>query len=1259
MQITATHIDGWARTKEAQGSLPRLVRRLLYASGLVRQGSFPAGDSTSLPGWDGELLTEEGNPWIPRGMSFWEFSCEGRVTNKANRDYDKRTQATPEDVRQRATFVFVSARRWSAKAEWLKDKRTKGHWADVRAYDAVDLEQWLEQSPAVALQFAEELGLVGPGVVSVAKFWTIWSQQSDPPISIEAMFTGREEARTHLVDNVRRRINTYYPKPYVVRADSVEEAVAFVCAALLDHEDLSASSVVVTETNGWRFVDQNPTLRVAVAGRTEIAEAPTLRNGLVVIIPHAAGDVDAHDAGDAPADQSSCLRLERPRIHDFEKALVSMGIGESDARRLAASAGRSWSVFRRRRATNPAICKPTWLEVPQAAALSTVCLLGAWSANRDADRTHVERLSGRDYEEVERDLQYLATLDDAPVVRIGDVWKAKAPLELLDLFGPRITRDEIDRFFAIARDVLLAPAPELDLPKDQRFAAPIYGKARPESGLLIRSLCDTLVKLAVRSPRALKLADIEGRIEAFVHDLLHDADDIRWLSLASFLPYLAEAAPNAFLRAVERSITSPKASITRLFAETDSSNCWHSGLLWALETLVWAPERLTRVVLILARLAHVEIKGNWANTPMNTLVSIFRSWYPQTAASLEQRIAALDTLMARDPDIAFDLLDRLVFAGQDFAHPNHRPAWRDDDSGAGYGVTQDEFQRMLSVAADRLVSCSRGHPKRLARLIEKMSDFDEARVTAILELVEQYAASPASDEDKEVVRSALRKRLHWYLNYDKTHGMQRSRVLQAMERLYETLAPKDLLVRHRWLFSNGWCELPVRMGDDYAEKRQAVEKWRGQALQEIFAERGIMGIEQLATSCPNARVVGQALVHLDLDTDFLGKWMVQKVDRKPSPGIIETIRGLLHSLPHMRSEALIRTVLDRGQKQGWDADRIASFLALAPQHRTTWNIAGAFGTEVEKAYWVKAEVSPFLQGDAADLEFALRRLLEAGRPRSAFLVCHLALERIDAEFLALILERILNGEETDGPIPDTWRIGEAVSRLEESGAIDRDRLILLEFRLIAAFRYGIEQEAKTLYDTMMSDPHLFVQMLSLVYGSASGEHKQTPSTSRVAAAEAAWYVLHQCRRVPGLQPNGQVNGTALVNFIDKARELSRTEGLIYECDLTLGQILAHAPADPDGLWPCQPVRDLLDRPELDNMRHGFSIGVYNKRGATWRACDAGGEQERRLADLYRRHARALQNSHVNVAAVLEAIARTYEKEGLQEDVDAKLHREGC
>ncbi len=96
MKITARQIAEWSKTVEARGALPRLIRRLVHSAGMHVKASFPAGESTDLPGWDGELATKRGTPWIPRGKSFWEFSCNNRPTDKANRDFKKRTEKTPE-----------------------------------------------------------------------------------------------------------------------------------------------------------------------------------------------------------------------------------------------------------------------------------------------------------------------------------------------------------------------------------------------------------------------------------------------------------------------------------------------------------------------------------------------------------------------------------------------------------------------------------------------------------------------------------------------------------------------------------------------------------------------------------------------------------------------------------------------------------------------------------------------------------------------------------------------------------------------------------------------------------------------------------------------------------------------------------------------------------------------------------------------------------------------------------------------------------
>lgn len=1141
MRITATKIAQWAQTKKAQASLPRLVRRLVHTAGTPTHVDFPAGDSTGLPGWDGELLSEHGSPWIPKGKSFWEFSCEAEVTKKANKDYNKRTKKTPRKIRSKATLIVVLARRWSQKARWLKAKQKEKKWADVRAYDAGDLEQWLEQNPAVALEFGEELGLIGQGVESVVKQWEGWSQQSDPPISAEALFIDRQNARERFVAELRRRFQAGQPELYAVRADSVDEAAAFVCASIIAHPDLMAHSVVVTSADGWRFVETNPSIRIAIAARPEIAEDPARRNGLLVVIPYAAGDMAGHYRGAAARDQD--ITIERPRIQEFETALVSLGLDEAGAKRLAGTTGRSWSVFRRHHAANPAIRRPIWLDTPKAGALSTLCLLGAWSSDKAADRDVVSRLSGRPYEEVERDLRYLSQVEDAPVLLIGEVWKAKSPLELLHLFGDRITRDELNRFFELARQILLAPDPVLELPEKDRFAAEVYGKVRPQSGLLIEALCDTLIKLAARGPQvpALSAANIEGRIVVLMRDLLDDGDETRWLSLSSLLPSLAETAPDVFLKAVEHSLAKQDSPVTRLITETSGSSlmggCWHTGLLWALETLAWAPERLTRVALILARLAQVEIKGNWGNTPKASLLNIFRSWLPQTAADLDQRITVLDTLITKEPDLAFDLLDELVHLGNDVAHPSARPGWRDDDVGAGRGVTPAEGHKMMVAAADRLIGCSAGHPERIARLIEKISIFDPQRVKATLELADQFTENSAADEGKQVIRNALRKKIYWHRNYDNTRGKALDNKLRDLEDLYERLSPRDLVVRHSWLFADGWPELPTGRERDYNKRQAVIESLRVDALREIHTHLGMEAVERLAASCVNQPTVGIALAKLELKTANLAQWITEKGgDFAFHQPLMMTIRGLLRASESQRSMELINAALEGGNKKGWDAGQTARFLALAPEQRATWDIVVSCGAEVGKAYW--SITTPFWLRDDADFEFALRRLTEAGRPRTALQVCHLEIKKVDPQLLAEMLERMLKGEEPDGQLLDSWYIGEALEYLEASGAIDKSRLIRLEIGLIPALGYQGEQRAESLYEAIMSDPNLFCELVCILDKPASGDREEPTSEAKQAAVKIARRILRNCRRQPGTQPDGTIDPDAFTRFIDAARQLS-------------------------------------------------------------------------------------------------------------------------
>jgi tRNA splicing endonuclease len=50
---------------------------------------------------------------------------------------------------------------------------------------------------------------------------------------------------------------------------------------------------------------------------------------------------------------------------------------------------------------------------------------------KEGDKYCIETIAQKDYEELEQELREISLRDDSPVLQIGDVWKAKSPIELL------------------------------------------------------------------------------------------------------------------------------------------------------------------------------------------------------------------------------------------------------------------------------------------------------------------------------------------------------------------------------------------------------------------------------------------------------------------------------------------------------------------------------------------------------------------------------------------------------------------------------------------------------------------------------------------------------------------------------------------------------------------------------------------------------------------------------------------------------------
>jgi hypothetical protein len=142
--------------------------------------------------------------------------------------------------------------------------------------------------------------------------------------------------------------------------------------------------------------------------------------------------------------------------------------------------------------------------------------------------------------------------------------------------------------------------------------------------------------------------------------------------------------------------------------------------------------------------------------------------------------------------------------------------------------------------------------------------------------------------------------------------------------------------------------------------------------------------------------------------------------------------------------------------------------------------------------------------------------------------------------------------------------------------------------------------------------------------------------------------------LPGQGNACSIDEGALATWIESVRTLAIQNDRAVVADLKIGDLLAHAPNDPDdGAWPHRVIRSVISRFRSDDIDRGLIIERHNMRGATSRGIFDGGAQERVLAAQYRNWAETSRPNWHRMAAILENIAESWDREAKREDDQAE------
>lgn len=1242
---SASDISDWARRRDAQQLLPQLVRRLITATCTVKRLDFRAGEGISLPGWDGIADIAEDHFLAPSGISGWEMGTDEQVARKAQHDFEARRGSPGELDPAETSFVFVTPRRWSMKRSWSTKRRTGGVWRDVRVLDADDLETWLETAPAVHVWLAEEMGLQPAGVSTLEGEWADWAGNTNPGLTPGLVVGGRTVEASRITDWSGGPAGAL-----VVRTDSDQDAMMFIAASLLldagRHADVLARAVVVRSRDSWRLMSSSrtPALLLPMFEDPDVAEA--VRNGHRVLTP----------AGNNQVAAGEVILLPRLRREAARAALLEMGVAGEAVEALAQVARLSLNALHRRLAISSRRRLPGWASHEHSGDLLAPLLAGAWDSASEGDRRAMSDLAGRPYSEVAASATRWANGDDPPLRRDGSSWLLVSKEDAWSLLASQLTSDDFQRFKKVALEVVGAADPASELPPDDRWMAAVKGKARGHTSILRGGLADTIALLGGYATST-ELAD--GRTGAawanqIVWELLHaaeaDTTGAVWLGLSDELPLLAEAAPEVFLDVVEAAVSANPSPMHSLFFDAETSHPFgratHAGLLWGLEGIAWSDEHLSRVAILLGALSRQDPGGRWSNRPSNTLREIFLPWHPQTAASLSDRLAALDLLRQRYPDEGWSLLLALVPGAHEIAMPTHAPRWRSWKAEDPAQTRRDWGETIDQVVA-RAIQDAGADGVRWARLIEHAERLPQSSWVRVTASLGHLRADQLLPERRRELADALRSVIQRHRAFpDAPWSMPEDR-LGVLDALHQRFDPGDPVDRHRWLFDDRARLLEVTRGD-WGSFQLAILKARMDALREVLAAaEWSQQLGRLIEAVARPWHVGWALAHLADDTKRADlAWFLSE-----APPYLDAARGYAAGMFTTSGPAWAEEVIAH-PTVAWTSDGVAALLESLPGRPDVWAIVSKVDRDAQAAYWssFRQVVRP------EDATEAAEKLLEFGNARHAVSVLGMQAADEDSAFDPELAMRALEASIRDPSVPSDgamfeYDLSELLKRLDAFG-IPPDRLAPLEWAYLPLLRED-SRPILALHRALAADPRFFSEVVAMVYRSDTDEpHESTPEES--GRARRAWELLHGWKHSPGVIGANEMDAQALRAWVNGSRQLLRESGRSAIGDELIGQALKWSPPGDDGVWPHPVLRDLLETMANADIERGLSVEMRNSRGVTMRGPTDGGEQERELAQKYRNDAALVEPRWSRARALLGRLADEYEQEAVFEDARAAL-----
>lgn len=1257
--VTRDDIERWAERIDSKGDLPYLMSRLVRATTpSSTYANFPSGSAAYIGGWDGEVNCQEDTPYVPKGISLYEFGTEADSKGKADDDYDKRKANSLGYNPKDSVFIFVTPRFWKMKDKWVKAKQAEGFWKDVRVYDSSNLEQWLDIAFATSRWFSSRVGSYPfDGIMTTDEFWEEWSiGASGLCLLPEVITAGRDFEQKQLFDILQGQ-----PSIKGIKASTKNEAIAFIIAAAKkfpqnESERFFSKSLIIDTEGNFRGIRINTATPLNLIPRFDETQPlySAVSKGHHVLVPLGADDSFNQEI------------ITLPTIDRDEqiKSLIQSGVSQDNAEKFSRESGRNITILKKLLGFPHS--KAKWIATENIREIIPALLLGRWNESYIGDIELIEKLSTQKYSDYVVTLSKWKSFEESPIIQIGETWRLTSPLDLWTTLSPHLTQKDfqnIQECFSLA----FKDGNPIIEPEDKSDFAAYFNQQRKYSNWSREGITQSLI-LVGRFGEGLNISNLPKPqlwVDNIILDLLNNASGDIWISVNRELPLISEASPDSFLKAVSNSLAKPQPEIMDMFREVDgvlyaTSN--HIGLLWALEGLAWLPDYLQEVSLILLQLSRLDPGGNLSNRPINSISEIFKPWHYQTLATYDERMSVLKFITQKEKKSGWALLISMLPDHHGIAHPTHKMRWRMFDKNTHLTYTYQEIWNTHSYVIELLLSLFDNNENKFSQLINELDNLAPYDRKRVLDWAD--AIYSEINQTEFITWETIRKTLNHHRSFPDAEWAMPESDLNRIEDLYNKLKPTNIINQFIWLFNDHWPAFleGSRETENEFEKRhdqqqKKIDAARIEAATVFVNELGLRKTLELRKQVKESWSLGDALARVVIKQEEV---LLVCECLNDDTEHIRFVHSFFFRKSFLEGFEWIKDLVKKLLQNGFSYKAVSNILIPINQSKELWDFVFTLNEEVQNEYW-KNFYPSFYNISVDEKILGVEMLIKYKRFFSAIDICSHFPESIPTNLIAELLKKAATEESSEQPRFKGYEIERLFETIDKRDDLENNTLINLEWLYLPLLdSYGTRRTPQKLEEELSRNPEFFIDVLKWLYipkdkQKLEEERKGISDEVIQNRAKTAYHLFHSWKKIPGMKEDNSIDEEELIKWIKNVRTLAEEASRLDVADMQIGQVLAQYPENVPQ-WPQEKIFQVIEEINSDSLNRNYSSAMFNKRGSSSRGPFDGGNIERDKAAYFNKLASDFKNKYPIVAGIFKRMAEGYLIDAQRMDDQAERDR---